>query len=461
MTSRWFRSDFARTSGAGKLGSLSFTLGAGSTVQVLGALAGFLTLPVLVKALGSPSFGVLVVVVSLAPWLTMIDGALYPTTRLLVGEIREEGGYSAPRGLMRAAFRLALKIAAMNLGTLLLGLLVLPLVSLFGSHGVADRGELVAAILLFSLPIIASGPGGVYLGALEGVGRTVVAAVLAGIGPLVALPLTLAVAAIDGGLVAMCAVQGIAVALPRLGAWIYWHVRPSLDPSSGGATAHLRVALLLQMVLLTAAALIQTGLDPIIVSSRLGSEPAGEFGLANRIVFGALIPLVVLSPLFASNLAAARGSGWSSRRNSELKRLVLQAGAFGLVAGGCVAALGPPLARILGAGQVAAPMTLYLAGGAFVFVTFLSTPLYLAFAGPRGLARSVRLNAVLVVGNVGLSLLLVGVLGPAGPLWASALAGLGAALFWLVMWRRHPDWLDEVHAQTERSSSRSGPICSD
>lgn len=457
------RPSFARAEGAGPLGSLSATLGAGSLVQVAGAIAGFVSLPILVHALGGPVFGVLVVVVSLAPWLTLIDGALYPTTRLLVGETREGGRFAAPTAILRSAFRLGVRVAVGNLGTLVIGLVLLPLVALFGAQGVVDRRDLALAILAFALPIIASGPGGVYLGALEGVGRTVVAAVIVGVGPLVALPLTIVVSALGGGLVSLCAVQGVAVALPRLSAWIYWHLRPSHQGSATTVGSSIRFGLLLQMVLLSAAALIQTGLDPIIVSSQLGSEPAGEFGLANRIVFGALIPLVVLSPLFASNLAAARSGGWSPDRSNELRHLVMQAGAFGLAAGTCVAALGPPLARVLGAGQVAAPLVLYLAGGAFVFVTFLNTPLYLAFAGPRGLARSVRLNAVLVVGNVGLSLVLVQVkmLGPAGPLWASALAGLGAAFFWLVMWWRHPEWLDEVHTTTQRSRSRGGPRCSD
>ena len=208
MSRKWSRLGFGDVEGVGRLGSLSATLGAGSTVQVLGALAGFVTLPIQINALGSPAFGVLVVVVSLAPWLTLIDGALYPSTRLLVGEARRGDQFTAPQAILRSAFRLALKIASMNLATLLVGLVVLPLVAIFGSRGITDRGDLVVAILAFSLPIIASGPGGVYLGALEGVGRTVVAAILAGAGPLTALPLTIIAVALGGDLVTLCAIQG-------------------------------------------------------------------------------------------------------------------------------------------------------------------------------------------------------------------------------------------------------------
>lgn len=441
------RLGFAHADGTGRLGSLSATLGVGSTIQLLGALAGFVTLPIQIHALGSSAFGVLVVVVSLAPWLTLVDGALYPATRLLVGESRHSGRLTVSYGLMRSALRLALRIAAMNIATLALGLLVLPLVTMFGSQGVADRSDLVLAIVCFAVPILVSGPGGVYLGALEGVGRTVVAAIFAGLGPLSALPLTVVVVAAGGNLAVLCAIQGVAVALPRLCAWCYWHVRPSLDQAEDGrVTGRLRMPLVWQLVLLSVGNVIQTGLDPVIVSSQLGADAAGSFGVANRIVYGALIPLVVLSPLFAANLAAARGTGWSAGRHRELRHLVLQALVAGLFVGGCVTFLGPVVARLLSAGQVAVPLGLYAAGGAFVCVTFLSTPLYLAFSGPRGLRRSVRLNVVLVVGNVALSFALVNVVGPSGPLWASALAGLSASGYWLVMWRRHPEWLTEVHA---------------
>lgn len=448
MTPRAPRSRFTHASPVGKLGSLTFTLGAGSTVQVASALAGFVALPVMVSALGPSLFGVLVVVVSLAPWLTVVDGALYPATRLLVGEAREGDRYSAPADLLRSAFRLALKIASLNTATLTVALLVLPLVALFGSAGAADRGELVLAIVCFAAPIILSGPGGVYLGALEGVGRTVVAAIFAGIGPLAALPVTIAAVWAGAGLPVLCAVQGLSVGLPRMCAWTYWHLRPSLDePDTDRPAGKLRMSLIWQMMLLSTAVLIQTGLDPVIVSSALGAEAAGSFGVANRIVNGALIPLVVLSPLFMANLAAARGVGWSSGKSRELRHLVLQGGAVGLFIGLCVTFLGPVVAHLLGAGQLDAPLDLYAAGGLFVFATFLSTPLYLAFTGPKGLRRSVRLNLVLVILNVGLSLALVRAVGAAGPLWASGVAGLVAAGHWAVVWRRHPGWLAEVHQQ--------------
>lgn len=446
MTRGWRRPTLGSSSDAGVFGGLIATLGIGSSIQILSALAGFLILPILTSSLGGSRFGVLVVVVSLAPWLTLIDGALYPTTRLLVGEGRGPG-YAAPRGLLRSAVRLALKIAAFNFSTLLIALVALPLVALFGSQGVVDRRELVAAVLAFALPVILTGPSGIFLGALEGVGRTAVASVLAGSGPLVALPITLLVVQTGAGLVALCAAQGLGIALPRLCTWAYWHARPSTDDSPDSAKTRLRLVLVLQMVVLSAALLVQSGLDPAIVSSQLGARAAGTFGVATRLVYGALIPLTVLSPLFAANLAAARASGRLRARSRELRRLIIQAGAAGLAVGCALTFLGPVTAQILGGGRIGAPLELYLAGGVFVFGTFLSAPLYLAFSGPKGLARTVELNLVLMVGNVALSLVLVRVVGASGPLWASAVAALAGGSYWLVIWKRHPDWLGEVHIE--------------
>ena len=437
--------------GQGRYGAMLPTLGAGSMIQLLAALAGLATLPVIIRSIGSSSFGVLVVVVSLAPWLTLIDGALYPTIRLLVGESRRPGQFTASPRLLSSAFRLAIKIATANFATLVLAIVVLPLVSLFGSHGIAGRGELALAIACFAVPIIASGPGGVYLGALEGVGRTVVAALLAGIGPLVALPFTLLVAALHGGLATFCLVQGLSVAVPRAGAWLYWRRRPSWGAGGEvpGGTDGFGLGLVLKMIALSVSVLVQNGIDPAIVSSNRGAGSAAAFGIATRLVNGALVPLLVVTPLISGNIAAARASGWPLGSSKRLRTLLGQASAAGAVVAAGVVLLGPPLAKLLGASRVDSPRSLYYAGALFVLVSFANMPLYLAFSGPTGIARSVRLNATLAVVNIAASIVLVRGYGPSGPIWASVATGCVAIGYWLVAWWRHPEWLGEAHGRVE------------
>jgi hypothetical protein len=87
-------------------------------------------------------------------------------------------------------------------------------------------------------------------------------------------------------------------------------------------------------------------------------------------------------------------------------------------------------------------------------VTFASTPLYLAFAGPSGLSWAVRLNVVLTVGNLTATFILVHAVGTSGPLWASAAAGLVGFTALIGAWVRHPDWLREVHGA---SAVEAGP----
>lgn len=445
MRARLLRPAFGGEQGNGPLGSLSATLGSGTLIQILGAVAGFVVVPFLVGHLGPGTYGVLVVIVSLGPWLALVDSVLHPAVRLLVGESRFTGEALAPPTLVSRAFRVALKVAALNLGTLLLALVVLPLVSIFGASGVIGHGDLVAGILAFAVPVIVSSPGAVYVGALEGVGRTVAASVISGLGPLALLPLTLVAIRMGSDFWVICLVQGIAVSLPRYLAWIYWLKRPSLRQSEEGQSGRLRASLLLSMFLLSSSYLVQNGFDPVIVSSRLGAEAAGAFGIASRIVLGSIIPVMVLTPLFTANLAVARSRGWTPAASRELLRLQAQAVAIGGLVGLTVVVLGPVVAGVLGAGEIGAPLSLYLAAGLYAFSAYASAPLMVAFSGPSGLKRSAKVSLWSAVANLSLSLWWVGPLGPSGPLWASAAVTLTVTLHWLLMWRIRPAWLSEIH----------------
>ncbi len=334
-------------------------MGAGTVVQGLSALAGFAVLPILVQDLGSATFGALVVIVSLGPWLMVLDGALYPATRILVGEGREGSQARASNSLLRDARSMAFRVMAFNIVVVAGCLVALPLTELFGLESSVGPVEFSASVALFSLPIIASGPGGLYLGALEGVGRTVVAAAISGIGPIIALPLTMMVASSGGGLIWLSAIQGLALSLPRFAAWAYWYWRPSATGDGRDRTGvALRVALLLQLAVLAALALAQTGLAPVIVSSQLGAEAAASYGMAWRIVAGSLLPLGIMTPLFAGSIAAARGGGWTRRSEADLRRLIWWSLGVGLLCGACVALLGPLITRLLSGGAVAAPTLL-------------------------------------------------------------------------------------------------------
>jgi O-antigen/teichoic acid export membrane protein len=437
---------FVRPGEHGWRGSLHGTLGAGSSVQFLSALAGFASLPLTVGAVGSAEFGVLIVITSLAPWLTIVDLAVQSVTRLFVGEARAGGPARAPTALLRSSLAFSLKAAGASALVVTVCLLFLPVMRWFGAEGVVDPTTLVMSIGVFCVIIIAGMPGGVFLGALEGVGRGAAASAIAGSGPLLALPLTFLAARNGAGLVVFSAIQGLAVALPRFIAWAYWRWRPSLLPEhSPGATAALRLTVVAQIAFLGALHLVQNGLDPMIVAGNLGADAAAQYGIALRLVAGCLIPVTILAPLIGSSIAAARGRGWGPEDDRALWRLLGLACVAGTAMWVVLALVGPILGTFLGAGEVEASQDVYVAAGAYVAVSYAIHPLTLTFQGPTALRFAMLLNAVIAVGNVVATVALVTRLGPAGPMWASAAAGFLTLLAWILVWRVRPTWLRELH----------------
>ena len=214
-----------------------------------------------------------------------------------------------------------------------------------------------------------------------------------------------------------------------------------MKDAAAGPNTVIRVALVVQLAALAALALAQTGLAPVIVSSHLGAEAVASYGMAWRIVAGSLLPLGIMTPLFAASIAAARGGGWTDRSESDLRRLILWSLGAGLICGALVVLLGPPVTGFLSGGDVKTPASLYVAGGAYVVCLYVSQPFNLAFSGPRGIRTAVGLNVLLTLVTIFLSVMLVDVLGPAGPLWAAAAATAGAVLFWLGIWRTRPHFL--------------------
>jgi O-antigen/teichoic acid export membrane protein len=418
-------------------------------MQGASALAGFAVVPVLVETLGSAEFGVLTVIVSFGLWLTVLDTGLQTAERLLVGEYRQREGGRAPGALLRRGYVVAIGIVLLNALMVALALVILPLPGLLGSEGLLPESIVIQAVAAFSLPVVLSSLGVVPLGALEGVGRTVAAAMISGLGPIAALPLTLAASRAGGGLVLLAFIQGAAMAVPRFCALVYWRWRPSLVRAVDNPSARFPVRLVAQLALLAGLALAQTGLAPVIVSSALGSDAAATYGIAIRLVIGALVPLTVLTPFIAGALAAARGSGWSQRRDMELVRLLAQGALGGLLAGVALVVLGPVAAAILGRGEVEVPVGVLVAGALYLVASYVATPMQAAFAGPRALRLSVILGIALTAVAIGLSLILTPMLGPAGPLLAAAAAASLSVAFWTVTWRVRPSLLSDVHTTRE------------
>lgn len=92
---------------------------------------------------------------------------------------------------------------------------------------------------------------------------------------------------------------------------------------------------------------------------------------------------------------------------------------LGLVLALASALLGPVVASVISDGQATDRLSLGLAFGALLLAQSVWTPLANALSDPAGFRVQARLSVLLVPANVGLSLLLLRVLGPTGPIWAS------------------------------------------
>ena len=434
---------------SGRYQGLFSTLLTGVVVQGLGALAGILVLPLLTDELGSAEFGVLIVVVSFAPWLALLYSALSPVVRILVGESRgREVAAEAPPDILRSGVRWSILIVVVTLVVWVGLVYVLPLEQLLGASGTGlTRTDLIYSVLAFSIPVILGGLGSAYTGALDGVGRNAAAVALESLGPIVALPLTLFAISQEANLIVLCGVQGLSWAIGRLAPLVWWLFRPSLaknQPKS--APARIRFRLVMQMAWIVAASTAQTGFDPIIVSSQIGADPAASFGIANRLVQGAMIPLVILAPYFMSSMAAARGAGWSRSNSNNLRTLLAQAAGLGVLAGVALVLLGPWFGSFLGSGNVPAPQSLYLAAGAVVVASFTIAPLQWVLVGPAALRVSVPTQSVMMISNVGLSLWLANLWGPAGPFWATAMVYSIGSIALLLAIRARPTLLRHRHS---------------
>ena len=98
---------FAESDAENRYGGFLPTLSSGVIVQGLGSLASVLVIHLLTGELGGEKFGILIVIMSLAPWLALFYSAVSPVVRILVGESRgREKSIEAPQRCFAMEFGL-------------------------------------------------------------------------------------------------------------------------------------------------------------------------------------------------------------------------------------------------------------------------------------------------------------------------------------------------------------------
>jgi O-antigen/teichoic acid export membrane protein len=211
----------------------------------------------------------------------------------------------------------------------------------------------------------------------------------------------------------ICLVIGARVLRPQV--WAAARDVPRLRKVRGVPVIAVAGPMLVQMVVLPLA----TQTDRLLLSHLTRGSELAEYNLGSQL-FGIALQTVsaagvALWPFFAR--ARATGAVRSPAG------LVLAFGAGGLLLSGLVAVVSPVLVEFVSDGQLELDLFLVVAFVAAVSVQAVKYPLGMYMTDERGLRFQVLPVLTLLPVQVGLSWNLIGVVGPAGPVVANAVAG--------------------------------------
>lgn len=422
-----------RRASTGALGAVaSFALAQGSLMG-----ASFLRLPFVIDALGADGFGAYVLVGSLAPFLMVATSGSRVAARTLVAEADE--GCRASRAA--ASWRVAVRVAAIHLIVgvpLAIGVGLVLGQGLVGSGG-ALAGVLVVCVVGCSLSI----PGGMAWGLLEADGRQALVHTLVTATAWIGLVVTVVVAVLGGGFVALSVVNLASTVGPFVVAvaWIGREViRSRPAPFELGAARRVARASTSRAV----APLGARALDPFVIAPVLGAAAAGTAGLAQRTSLASTVVIQATAPIIARDIGRRRAEDRAVTTALVLRSASVQA-TIAATLGAVLVMIGPWLCSVLSGGAIVVPRPLFVAF-AVAAAGFAATETVAACAStPSGQRFAWRVEGLAMVVNVVLSVVLVRRLGLAGPVWASAVASFGALAGWVVALRAWPALLTERH----------------
>ncbi len=423
----------------------SRAVGSFGLAQTLVAASALIRLPIISGAIGSSGLGLIFISGAIIPILLVVAVGLRTASRLLCAE---ELGRRSIRGASLArheasslAWACALCIGAVGL----LLSLALPLQGWFGAESVASPAEIH---MLFGGSIIMSClayPGAVWWGALEGSGFMAVGNMMVVFVTSLGLVATLIIAAMGGGVVELGLVNAatstmpfvcVAAAAPSLLKWPHWR-RSSSDRRRA-------VRLAVATYSLRGSSEVATrGADPLIIGGFLGPTASATYGVAQRLSAGITMIPTALAPVMATAVSRKRGAGTVLARR-DIARQVMGQGILASLLAIAFIVIGPALALRLGAGQDG-PLSLYVGLAVVSVLWAVQVPLVAAASSPLALRLGLIVESFGALLNIIGSLVLVRVLGVAGPVWASVMVVASIDLFWILLLIRHRRSYEESH----------------
>lgn len=421
----------ARRSDARSTSLLRESLGAIASfglAQFLNAAAGLVRIPLLVRALGSTGYGRLSVILAIWPWAALPGQAIKQSSRLRAAEGRR---------LHRSAGVPLLWVGPLGVAcTAIAAFAVVPSDPTFRSIAV------FSAIFALGLAAIIYALCAARVGELEATGRA--AAVNAATASSAVLGLPAVACAIAVGLddvFTMALISVVALSLPH--ASLLSVKRTDLLASIADPVSDRRLVRL--QLSGTIASLLGAGADVILVGVIVGSDAAGVYAVAYKVLSLALLAPLGVQGVISARFGRLRATGLLSQFRYTLGRSTLVLGGYGLLAGGAIALFGPDFTAVLTSGAVERANGLYILLGLITLTGCTASPLLAAMSDSAGLTARNRVLAGAGMLNVGLSIplaALVGLEGPAVATVGSNILILGFCIYW---WRPSRGDLRYIH----------------
>lgn len=388
--------------------------------------------PLLARRLGGDEFALWVLVVQLASYVSYFEFGIQTAVSKTVATSTASGNLEASRGPVAAGLRLLVSAAFLGLGLALISVAVLPHI-----FQVPDELRSSGRLMLVFVGVASAValPGAALHGALLGIGRNGISAIVIVISRLLSVGLTLLGAVWGWPLEALAASLASGVLLNALLPFPVARragIVISLSGASSSERAEVR-SLTITLGTWTIATLMITGLDVLVVGI-VDYEQVAAYGLGASLVVvisaGYSIMFTVLLPAFAESQAQGRRKEAIAlvQRSSVVSSWLLAIGFAASIA------LEPTIATWWAGAYAgdAGPVFLILLCAGVVRLSLSPLAQFIMGAGDHRFARRPAVMEALL--NIVLSVALGLAIGARGVAWATLIAAAATMayyLFWL------------------------------
>lgn len=391
-------------------------------LRVVTTALALLTVPWLIGALGASGFGIYSVIVGITGFLTFVDAGLAVGVRTRVAEATARGDVAEARRAVAAGVVLLGVVALGLASTVVLSTLIVPWSDLLGATSTRFEPVAVTALALYIVLYAVALPMLPAQRALEGLQRVKVVTALTAVPGVVLFAGVYVLREQDDLLPFTLVASAGSVVAGACGVLALWRLSSDVFPRSVRVTRpDLQVlwAASWPMVVVSIALSLSYALDPVVIASHLGAEEVAEYALANRITQIGNLVYVSTVPVLWTHFARQRGHG--NFDFALVRRLSLTYVVVAACVGAALVLAGPAATEFWSRGAVRSSSGLFLAFAVWGTVLAVHLPAAMLQSDARSLRFQACTTSLMAAVNVPLSLVLVNVLGVAGPVWASAL----------------------------------------